>query len=81
MRKDALYVKIGDLHIGEITEMTIGHARTFFDELKITEFEQSVAGQILYENQKTPEISRIGKTGRLAGRKRTKREEGFCLQT
>ena len=29
LRKDALYVKIKDHHIGEITEMTIGHARKF----------------------------------------------------
>lgn len=52
VRKDALYVKIDDLHIGEVTEMTIGHARDFFDELKLSEFEQKVAGQILYEIRK-----------------------------
>ncbi len=52
VRKDALYVKVGGLHIGEVTEMTIGHTRTFFDELELTDFEQSVAGQILYEIRK-----------------------------
>jgi len=52
VRKDALYVKINDLHIGEVTEMTIGHARTFFEEISLTEFEKSVAGQILYEIRK-----------------------------
>lgn len=52
VRKDALYVKINDLHIGEVTEMTIGHARKFFEELKITDFEKEVAGQILYEIRK-----------------------------
>ncbi|REL38834.1 excinuclease ABC subunit UvrA [Rhodohalobacter sp. SW132] len=52
VRKDALYVIVGGLHIGEVTEMTIGHAREFFDDLKITDFEQEVAGQILYEIRK-----------------------------
>lgn len=52
VRKDALYVKVGDLHIGEVSEMTIGYARSFFDDLELTEFEQQVAGQILYEIRK-----------------------------
>ena len=52
VRKDALYVKVGDLHIGEVTEMTIGHAREFFDELKLSDFEKEVAEQILYEIRK-----------------------------
>ncbi|MEX0648955.1 MAG: excinuclease ABC subunit UvrA [Balneolaceae bacterium] len=52
VRKDALYVKVGGLHIGEVTEMTIGHAREFFEKLEPTEFEKEVAGQILYEIRK-----------------------------
>ena len=52
VRKDALYIKVGGMHIGEVSEMTIGHARKFFEELEITEFEKSVAGQILYEIRK-----------------------------
>ncbi|MCH8549001.1 MAG: excinuclease ABC subunit UvrA [Balneolaceae bacterium] len=52
VRKDALYVKVGGLHIGEVTEMTIGYAREFFDDLKLTPFEAEVAGQILYEIRK-----------------------------
>ena len=52
VRRDALYVKIGELHIGEVTEMTIGYAREFFENLALTEFEKSVAGQILYEIRK-----------------------------
>ena len=52
VRKDALYIKVGGMHIGEVSEMTIGHARTFFEELELTEFEESVAGQILYEIRK-----------------------------
>lgn len=52
VRKDALYVKVNDLHIGEVTEMTIGHAREFFEKLEISDFEKEVAGQILYEIRK-----------------------------
>lgn len=52
MRKDALYVKINDHHIGEVVEMTIGHARTFFDDLELTDFEKEVAEQVLFEIRK-----------------------------
>ncbi len=52
VRRDALYVKIAGLHIGEVSEMTIGHARSFFEELELTEYELSVAGQILFEIRK-----------------------------
>ena len=52
VRKDGLYIIVGGMHIGEVSEMTIGHARTFFEELEISEFEESVAGQILYEIRK-----------------------------
>ncbi len=52
IRKDAQYIKVGDMHAGEVSELTIGHARTYFDELKLSPFEQEVAGQILYEIQK-----------------------------
>jgi excinuclease ABC subunit A len=52
MRKDALYVKVNDKHIGQVSEMTIGHAREFFQELELTEFEKEVAEQVLYEIRK-----------------------------
>lgn len=52
IRKDALYVRVGDLHVGEVSELTIGHAREYFDNLKLTEYERGVAGQILFEIQK-----------------------------
>ena len=52
VRKDALYVKVNDKHIGQVAEMTIGHARDFFDQLELTEFEQEVADQVLYEIRK-----------------------------
>ena len=52
IRKDALYVKVGNLHIGQTAEMTIGHAREFFEGLVLGDFEMKVAGQILYEIRK-----------------------------
>lgn len=52
VRKDSQYIKVGDMHIGEVSELTIGHARAYFDGLQLTDFEKEVAGQILYEIQK-----------------------------
>jgi len=52
VRKDALYVKVNDKHIGEVAEMTIGHARDFFENLELTEFEKEVAEQVLFEIRK-----------------------------
>lgn len=52
VRPDALYVKINGLHIGEVSEMTIGHARKWFEELELSEWQQEVAGQILFEIRK-----------------------------
>lgn len=52
IRKDALYVKINDKHIGQVAEMTIGHAREFFENLELTDFEKEVAEQILFEIRK-----------------------------
>src|SRR5699024_4408622 len=52
IRPDALYVKINDRHIGEVGEMTIGHARNFFENLTLTEFEKEVAEQVLFEIRK-----------------------------
>ncbi|MEX1012057.1 MAG: excinuclease ABC subunit UvrA [Balneolaceae bacterium] len=52
VRPDALNVLVGESHIGQVTEMSIGHARTFFETLQLTEFEERVAGQILYEIRK-----------------------------
>jgi excinuclease ABC subunit A len=52
VRKDALYVKINGHHIGEVTEMTIGHAKNYFEDLRLSGYQQEVAGQILYEIRK-----------------------------
>jgi len=52
IRKDALYVQIGGLHIGQVSEMTIGHAREHFNSLTLDAYESSVADRILVEVRK-----------------------------
>lgn len=52
VRVDALYVKVNGKHIGEVGEMTIGHAREFFENLELSDFEKEVADQVLYEIRK-----------------------------
>jgi excinuclease ABC subunit A len=52
VRKDALYVKINDHHIGEVSEMTIGHAYEFFENIKLTPTEEKIAERLLYEIHK-----------------------------
>jgi excinuclease ABC subunit A len=47
-----LYVKVNGKHIGEVGEMTISAARSFFEYMKLTEFEEEVADQVLYEIRK-----------------------------
>jgi excinuclease ABC subunit A len=49
LRRDALYVKINDLHIGEVCELTIADALIFFRELSLTDYEEAVAGRVLAE--------------------------------
>ena len=52
VRKDSHYVKVGNMHVGEVSELTIGHAGEYFDKLELTDFEMEVAGKILYEIRK-----------------------------
>ncbi len=52
VRPDALYVKVNGKHIGEVSDMSIGHARDFFENLELTDFEKEVAEQVLYEIRK-----------------------------
>src|SRR5699024_4352120 len=38
--------------IGQVSEMTIGHAREFFENIKLSDFEKEVADQVLFEIKK-----------------------------
>src|SRR5450432_2416599 len=49
LRPEALYVKIGDLHIGEICEMPVGKLSEWFDGLSLNKFQLQVAKRILIE--------------------------------
>ncbi|HEX4372981.1 MAG TPA: excinuclease ABC subunit A, partial [Puia sp.] len=49
LRKEALYVKIGDKNIGELGEMPIVELQQWFHELSLSEFDKKVAKRILTE--------------------------------
>ena len=52
VRREAQYVRVGGLHIGEICEMTTKDARDFFGNLALTRHEEQIAGRILEEIRK-----------------------------
>ncbi len=52
LRKEARYVKVGGLHIGEVSELTTKDAKAFFDDLTLTPHEEAVAGRVLAEIRK-----------------------------
>lgn len=52
IRKDALQVKLAGYHIGQISEMTIGHAQDHFKTIELNEYEKQVAERILIEIRK-----------------------------
>lgn len=49
LRKEALYVKVGGMHIGELCELPVKHLVTFFKELKLSANDQKIAQRILQE--------------------------------
>lgn len=49
LRKEALYVKVGDKHIGELCEMPVKYLVEWFDQLQLTPHEQQIAKRILIE--------------------------------
>jgi excinuclease ABC subunit A len=49
LRKEALYVKIGGKHIGELCEMPVKDLQQWFDDLVLGETEQQIAKRILLE--------------------------------
>jgi excinuclease ABC subunit A len=49
LRKEALYVKVGGRHIGELCEMPVKDLKTWFNALALTEHEQAIAKRILLE--------------------------------
>ena len=49
LRKEALYVKVGGKHIGELCEIPVKDLQQWFDKLKLGEYDQQVAKRILLE--------------------------------
>ena len=52
LRPEALYVKVGGLHIGEVCELTTQDARDFFASLALSPFQEQIAGRVLEEIRK-----------------------------
>ncbi|HEY4110631.1 excinuclease ABC subunit UvrA [Puia sp.] len=49
LRKEALYIKVGDKHIGELCEMPVKYLVEWFDQLQLSVHEQQIAKRILIE--------------------------------
>jgi len=49
LRKEALYVKVGGKHIGELCEMPVAKLQEWFSQLKLSTHDQQVAKRILIE--------------------------------
>lgn len=51
LRKEALYVKVGGVHIGQLCEMPVKDLQKWFDDLKLGKYDEQVAKRILLEIQ------------------------------
>ncbi|UEG50273.1 excinuclease ABC subunit UvrA [Ferruginibacter lapsinanis] len=49
LRKEALYVRVDKKHIGELCEMPVRDLQQWFNDLKLSEYDTSVAKRILLE--------------------------------
>jgi excinuclease ABC subunit A len=49
LRKEALYIRIGDKNIAALVRLNVAEARDFFDSLDVTEEEKEIAEKILVE--------------------------------
>ncbi len=49
LRKEALYIKVGGKHIGELCELPVRDLQTWFKDLKLSEYDKQVAKRILIE--------------------------------
>ncbi|MFO0415176.1 MAG: excinuclease ABC subunit UvrA, partial [Bacteroidota bacterium] len=61
LRKEALYVKIRDKHIGELCEMPVKDLKKWFDTIVFTEHEKAIAHRILIElNTRIDTLLKVG---------------------
>ena len=49
LRKEALYIQVGNKHIGELCEMPVKDLNGWFQKIKLSEFDQQVAKRIIIE--------------------------------
>ena len=49
LRKEALYIKIANQHIGQLCAMPVKDLKNWFDQLQLSEYQQQVAKRILIE--------------------------------
>ena len=71
LRKEALYVKVGGKHIGELCAMQVKDLKIWFDDLQLNEHDEQVAKRILLEiHQRIQTLIEVGlgylKLNRLA---------------
>jgi excinuclease ABC subunit A len=61
LRKEALYVKVGGRHIGELGEMPVKRLGVWFDELALNPYEEQIARRILLElRNRTGTLLKVG---------------------
>ncbi|MEP7079221.1 MAG: excinuclease ABC subunit UvrA [Ginsengibacter sp.] len=61
LRKEALYVKINDKHIGELGEMPVRDLEKWFADLELSEYDAAVAKRILTEiNTRLQILKKVG---------------------
>ncbi|MCP4677754.1 MAG: excinuclease ABC subunit UvrA [Deltaproteobacteria bacterium] len=61
LRPESLHVKVGGKNISEVTAMTVGKCRVFFDELDLSERDSEVAERILFEiNSRLGFMEKVG---------------------
>jgi excinuclease ABC subunit A len=49
LRKEALYVKVANKHIGQLCNMPVKDLKVWFDQLKLSEYQEQVSKRILIE--------------------------------
>jgi len=61
LKKEALWVRIGGRNISELSDLSIGMLKTFFDKLKITDYESQIADEILKQiNSRVSFLLKVG---------------------
>jgi len=61
LRKEALYVKVGGAHIGQLCEMPVKDLQEWFKELTLSKYDEQVAKRILLEiNHRLKTLADVG---------------------